>query len=74
MKTDFDLATLRELAGDRVFERGAAYAGEQRVKGIKQTDDVITATVSGTRRYRVRLALQGEEVSAACDCPATWKH
>ncbi|HVN86863.1 MAG TPA: SWIM zinc finger family protein [Candidatus Binatia bacterium] len=70
MNGDFDAGVIRELAGERVFERGEAYVDEGRVKGIKEQGDVITATVAGTQRYHVQLTLRDKGATAACDCPA----
>ena len=60
---------LRALAGRRSFERGAAYAADGRVKGLKPRDGEVSATVRGARAYQVRLWLAGGEPQFSCTCP-----
>lgn len=64
--TSLTRETLHDLAGRKSFERGLDYLG--RVTGLLHRDDSVTATVSGTRRYRVRLDT-GTRFSWDCDCP-----
>lgn len=58
---------LRALAGERSFERGAAYTA--RVKRLSVGDREATAAVRGTRTYRVRLWLEDDEPMFSCTCP-----
>ncbi len=60
---------LRRLAGEVWFARGKAYCSEGRVTSVRRDGDVIVAAVSGTRPYRVRLWLDGGELSYSCTCP-----
>ncbi|NYH55718.1 putative Zn finger protein [Nocardiopsis arvandica] len=57
---------LLELAGQKSFDRGLDYLG--RVSGLRQSEGAVHATVSGRRRYRVRLTTEGV-FSWHCDCP-----
>ncbi|MGP3972736.1 SWIM zinc finger family protein [Streptomyces sp. 8N114] len=61
-------AKLRALAGARSFDRGLGYLDA--VTGVEVGDAWVTATVHGTQRYKVELALDepGGLVSE-CDCP-----
>ncbi|MFI9625501.1 SWIM zinc finger domain-containing protein [Streptomyces sp. NPDC052042] len=61
-------ANLRALAGARSFERGTRYLDA--VSGIEIGDAWATATVHGTDRYEVELALDGsDDLDGMCDCP-----
>lgn len=61
-------ADLRALAGARSFERGLGYLDA--VSGVEIGDTRVTATVHGTERYEVELALDGPGGPAGtCDCP-----
>ncbi|MGH9167985.1 MAG: SWIM zinc finger family protein [Acidimicrobiia bacterium] len=65
----FNRSTLRRLAGLRSFERGAQYALTGRVRKMKDADDEVTATVAGTRPYRVRLWVEEGGPAFSCTCP-----
>ncbi len=60
---------LRQLAGDRYFDRGEAYFAEGALRSLQLTDQGIKAVVQGTRRYRVRLWAQSDEIKHDCTCP-----
>lgn len=61
-------ANLKKLAGGRSFERALGYLDA--VSGVEVGDGWITASVHGTERYEVELALDGPDgLSGACDCP-----
>jgi uncharacterized Zn finger protein len=61
-------AKLRAVAGARSFERGLGYVDA--VSGIEVGDDSIRASVQGTERYEVELALGGRgKPTGSCDCP-----
>ncbi|MFF0016197.1 SWIM zinc finger domain-containing protein [Streptomyces sp. NPDC005374] len=61
-------ASLRTLAGDRSFERGRGYLDA--VSGVEVGDGWVTATVHGTERYAVELALDDPDgLIGECDCP-----
>lgn len=65
----FDLDHLRDLVGDKVFERGEGYAIDGRVELTAANGDRLFARIQGTETYRVALAGSGRKVEAACTCP-----
>jgi len=65
----FSPNALRALAWQRSFERGAGYAADGRVKGLKVGPEEATATVRGTQPYRVRLWIENGELAFSCTCP-----
>ncbi|MFF7392479.1 SWIM zinc finger domain-containing protein [Streptomyces scabiei] len=61
-------ANLKKLAGSRSFDRGRGYLDA--VSGVEVGDGWVTASVHGTERYEVELALDGPGgLSGECDCP-----
>ena len=60
---------LRRLAGPRSYERGESYFEGGRVRSLAEEKGTVTATVRGTRKYRVRLTLAGGGLTHACSCP-----
>lgn len=60
---------LRELAWGKSFARGAEYAEDGLVRDLRSTADGVTAKVSGTRTYRVKLWAEGGEIDYDCTCP-----
>ena len=65
--TWFSEDDLRRQAGDVSFARGAKY-----LEAVETLDDVaggVTAVVSGTDRYTVRLRNVGGELVGECTCP-----
>lgn len=60
---------LIEMADERSFSRGTAYATEERVHQLLTSHDSVSATVSGTERYRVSLWAEGPELEYSCTCP-----
>ncbi len=69
MQTVFTRGALQHLADGRSFERGAAYVDAGRVKNLKIGDDEASASVRGTRQYRVRLWLESGGPAFSCTCP-----
>jgi len=65
----FGRRALQKLAAGRSFERGVAYAEAGRVRNLKAGEDVVIATVRGSRAYRVRLWVGNGGPSFECDCP-----
>lgn len=64
----FTEANLKTLAGPRSYERGLGYLDA--VSGVEVGDGWVTASVNGTERYEVELALDGPGgLSGECDCP-----
>ncbi len=66
----FDVATLRRLAGDKVFARGEAYHRDGRVEILAADSGRVLARVSGGEDYRTELVGAGIRIGGACDCPA----
>ena len=66
----FDVATLRRLAGDKVFARGEAYHRDGRVEILSVESERILARVSGSEDYRTELTGSTKRIGGACDCPA----
>ncbi|MCL6737236.1 SWIM zinc finger family protein [Streptomyces neyagawaensis] len=61
-------ANLKKLAGSRSFDRGRGYLNA--VSGVEVGDGRVTASVHGTERYEVELALDAPGgLSGECDCP-----
>ncbi|MEO1209768.1 MAG: DUF6880 family protein [Cyanobacteria bacterium J06638_20] len=72
MKTLSDVLeqdTLRELAGDRYYERGVRYFEKGHVSSMAQYGDRIVAEVRGTETYQVQLWLQKGTLQHRCSCP-----
>lgn len=66
----FDVAALRELAGERVFARGEAYFHDGQVEIISALSGSVLARVAGTEVYRIRLTGEGAAIGGDCTCPA----
>lgn len=73
MSIDFDPipdAQLRDLAGPKVYARGAAYHAEGRVTLASVEAARVVGRVRGSEVYRGELRWRGGRIEAACDCPA----
>ena len=66
----YDLALLRELAGERSYQRGVKYYAEGRVTRLRDEGDRVTGWVEGSDTWRVRLRGHGDDLRADCNCPA----
>ncbi|SFS99091.1 SWIM zinc finger [Halostagnicola kamekurae] len=70
--------SVRDICTDAVFERGERYLADGRIYEIHPVDSTVTAVVSGTRQYDVRVDLATDEFAPWCDCPydgpGTCKH
>jgi uncharacterized Zn finger protein len=64
-----DRRSLRRLAGDVTFDRGVAYSSEGRVGDLVLEGDRLLASVSGRKRYRVRLWPERDGLGHSCTCP-----
>ena len=66
----FDLGTLREIAGDKVFARGVAYHEDKQVEIIAIEKTRVLAKVVGSEVYRSKLTGAGKKFTGKCSCPA----
>ncbi len=66
----FDVDTVREIAGEKVFARGEAYFRGGSVQLLAIEPKRVLGTVSGTEDYRVALTGRGKKIDGECSCPA----
>jgi uncharacterized Zn finger protein len=66
----FDVDVLRELAGPKVFARGADYYRDGVVEILVIEPERVLAQVAGTEDYRTELTGHGEDIDGECSCPA----
>ena len=64
-----DLAELKDQSGPASFAKGLQLADQDRVHQLERKGDTISATVEGSRTYRVKLQL-GQRLTCHCTCPA----
>ena len=62
--------TLRHLAGAAAYDRGVAVWHRGQVVTLSRQGETITAQVSGTRLYEVRLWIRAGRLQYTCACPA----
>ncbi len=62
-------ANVRAVCTDAVFERGERYLSEGRIRELHRIDETVTAVVSGSRQYDVRVDLGADGFDPWCDCP-----
>jgi uncharacterized Zn finger protein len=60
---------LRLKAGPAFFARGERYATTRRVKQLKATGIGLSATVTGTSRYQIRIWAEEGDLNSSCTCP-----
>lgn len=66
----FDVTTLREFAGEKVFARGVAYHEDGQVEIVSIDNACVVARVIGSEVYRSQLDGLGKKFSGECSCPA----
>jgi uncharacterized Zn finger protein len=66
----FDVATLHELAGEKVFARGVAYHEDGRVEIVSIDNALVVARVIGSEVYHSQLVGTGKKFSGGCSCAA----
>ena len=66
----FDIDVLRELAGAKVFARGAAYHRDGQIEILSMTPARVLAQVAGTEDYRTEFTGHGEDIDGECSCRA----
>lgn len=60
---------VRDICTDAVFERGEKYLADGRIQEIHRVGATVTAVVSGSHQYDVRVDLAADGLSPWCDCP-----
>jgi uncharacterized Zn finger protein len=60
---------LRALAGEKSFQRGAAYFAAGAVVALVDAGEVVKSRVVGTDEYKVTLKVDGKALDYACTCP-----
>ncbi|WP_435099774.1 SWIM zinc finger family protein [Halorubrum sp. N11] len=60
---------VRDICTDAVFERGETYLAENRIREINRVDTTVSAVVSGSRQYDVRVDLAADGFDPWCNCP-----
>ncbi len=68
-RMDITEDAVRDICTDAVFERGENYLAESRIREIHRVDTTVTAVVSGSRQYDVRVDLAVDGFDPWCDCP-----
>ncbi|ANZ36069.1 hypothetical protein BBK82_08300 [Lentzea guizhouensis] len=63
------VSMVRKLADERSFERGERYLAAGQVRRVTVDGSTVTATVDGTRTYRVRLDVTPKGLCGRCSCP-----
>lgn len=66
----FDLRTLKDLAGDKVYARGEAYARDGKVEILDSRPGRVLTQVAGGDDYRCLVTGQGTAIAGECSCPA----
>ena len=69
-RSRFDVAALRKLAGDKVFERGEDYHADGQVEILSLEPKRVLAQVAGSDDYRTVLTGSGNKIGGECSCPA----
>lgn len=60
---------LRTLAGEKSFQRGAAYFARGSVISLVDTGETVKARVVGSDEYKVSLSANGKSLAHTCTCP-----
>ncbi len=66
----FDVAALRDVAGEKVFARGVAYHEDGQVEIVTFERARVLARVIGSEVYRCELVGAGKKFSGGRSCPA----
>jgi len=64
-----DRGLLRSLAGEAYFKRGLKYFDQGRVLVLNEFDGNVSAIVSGSEDYAVRLRAKNGQLEYLCSCP-----
>lgn len=66
----FSIESLRNIAGDKVFDRGVAYHKEGAVDITNLEENCVRASIVGSKIYEAELKLANGKISGHCSCPA----
>jgi uncharacterized Zn finger protein len=66
----FDVAALRDVAGEKVFARGVDYHEDGQAEIVTFDRTRVLARVIGSEVYRCELVGAGKKFSGECSCPA----
>ena len=66
----FDVAALRDMAGEKVFARGVDYHEAGQVEIVTLDASRVLASVIGSELYRCELVGAGRKFSGVCSCRA----
>lgn len=69
MSIDIDKRTTQSRCTEAVFERGKNYRDDGRVQRLDRFDDLITASVIGSKLYDVTVDFAGNSIGTQCTCP-----
>jgi hypothetical protein len=69
-RPSFDIAALRELAGEKVFARGDDYYRRGQVQILALESGRVLAQVAGTEIYRTAVTQHEKRIGGECTCPA----
>ena len=61
--------TITDRCTEAVFERGENYYQDGHVQQVDRFDDLVTATVEGSRLYDVTIEFDGRSPDTRCTCP-----
>ncbi len=64
-----NLRRIRALAGKVWFVRGEAYYQQGGVVELSEHNGKLSAIVTGTEDYRVRLWTESNDLAYSCSCP-----
>jgi len=64
-----DRKTVRNRSSDAVFDRGENYREEGRIRELNRFDDLVTASVRGSKLYDVTVEFGGQSIDTRCTCP-----
>jgi uncharacterized Zn finger protein len=66
----FDTEALRDVAGAKVFARGAAYCEDGHVRILTIDPQRVLAQVTGTEDYRAEVTGRAKQIGGECSCRA----
>ncbi len=69
MSIDIDKQTPQSRSTDAVFKRGKNYRDEGRVQRLDRFDNLVTASVAGSKLYDVTVDFGGNNIDTQCTCP-----